>query len=54
MNDQLSIRLSEKMLTHAKVYADEHGYDTVQDLIRELLREKLFPDAEESCDSKEE
>jgi len=39
---QISLKLSEKMLSSAKKYAERRGFDTLQDLIRELLRERLF------------
>ncbi len=42
MNTQISIKLPEKLLTTAKEYSDIHGFASLQDLIRELLREKLF------------
>ena len=42
MSTQISLQLSEKMMKIAKTYADMNGYDTLQDFIRETLREKLF------------
>lgn len=42
MSTQISLKLSDKMLAEAKKYARLHGYDQLQDLIRETLREKLF------------
>ena len=42
MNTQISVKLPSKLLTSAKQYADVHGFASLQDLIRELLREKLF------------
>ena len=42
MGTQISLKLSKKMITSAKDYAEEHGFDNLQDLIRELLRKKLF------------
>jgi hypothetical protein len=29
------------MFSTAKGYVDSHGYDSIQDLIREILREKV-------------
>ncbi len=29
-------------MTSAKHYAEDHGFSSLQDLIRELLRDKLF------------
>ncbi len=42
MGTQISIKLSEKMFDSAKGYADMYGYDSLQDFIRETIREKLF------------
>lgn len=44
MSTQISLKLADKMIDSAKNYADSHGFDTLQDFIRELLREKLFED----------
>ena len=51
MNTQINVRLPQKMLSSAQSYIDKHGYDTIQDFIKELMREKLF---EEPMISKEE
>ena len=42
MGTQISLKLSNKMLNTAKEYAELHGFDNLQDFIREMLREKLF------------
>ena len=42
MGTQISLKLSDKMLATAKKYARLHGYDQLQDFIREMLRERLF------------
>lgn len=42
MNTQINLRLPEKLLTSATAYAEKNGYATVQDFLREVLREKLF------------
>lgn len=42
MGTQISLKLSEKMYSSAKVYAEIHGFDSLQDFIREILRERLF------------
>ena len=42
MNTQINLRLPEKMLTSARSYARKHGFGTVQDLIKETLRDRLF------------
>jgi len=51
MNTQINVRLSEKMLVSAQTYAKRHGFGTIQELIKETMREKLF---EEPIISKEE
>ncbi len=42
MSIQISLKLSDKMFETAKDYADNMGYDTLQDFIRETMRKKLF------------
>lgn len=42
MGEQINVRLSEQMLTNAKNYVKANGFDNVQELIKEALREKLF------------
>ncbi|MFH0752147.1 MAG: hypothetical protein V1914_00960 [archaeon] len=42
MNTQINLRLPEKMLVSAKKHANKHGFGTVQEFIKETLREKLF------------
>ena len=44
MNTQISLKLSSKILKTAKSFSEAHGFDSLQDFIRELLREKLFED----------
>lgn len=46
MNTQVNVRMPEKMLTSAQIYAEEHGYGTVQEFIKETVREKLFEETE--------
>jgi Arc/MetJ-type ribon-helix-helix transcriptional regulator len=36
--------MSEHMLGQARVYAQERGYENIQDFIREAIREKIHPD----------
>ncbi len=48
MTTQISLKLSNKMLSTAKTYADSKGYDSIQDFIRELLRERLFEQGSEN------
>ncbi len=47
MGTQISFELSDTIFRTARNYADSHGFDTVQDFIKELLREKLFEDEPE-------
>jgi Arc/MetJ-type ribon-helix-helix transcriptional regulator len=42
MNAQVNLRLPESMLVSAKKYAKKHGFSSLQDFIKETLREKLF------------
>ncbi len=42
MGTQISLKLPDKVLDSAKVYAEVHGFASLQDFIRELIREKLF------------
>jgi len=42
MGTQISLKLSERMYETARKYAKAHGFDTLQDFIRELLRQQLF------------
>jgi metal-responsive CopG/Arc/MetJ family transcriptional regulator len=42
MSTQISLKLTDKLLASTKRYAKNHGYNTLQEFIRETLREKLF------------
>ena len=46
MNNQINVRLPEKILASASSYAEEHGFSTVQEFIKETIREKLFDEPE--------
>lgn len=46
MNTQINLRLPENMLTSVRSYSEEHGYGSVQDFIKETIREKLFDEEE--------
>ena len=48
MGTQISLKLSDKIYSSAKVYAETHGFNTLQDFIRELIREKLFEREDEA------
>ena len=47
MNTQINVRLPETMLVSAKNYAKKHGFGTLQEFIKETLREKLFEEVSE-------
>ena len=42
MSTQISIQLPDNMLQLVKRHTKQFGFNTVQDFIRETLREKLF------------
>ena len=42
MNTQVNIRLPDELLEKAQVYAEEHGFGTLQEFIKETIREKVF------------
>ncbi len=46
MNTQVNLRIPQKLLSSVKSYSDEHGYGSVQDFIKETIREKLFDEPE--------
>jgi hypothetical protein len=41
MNEQVNVRLPKAMLLKAKSYAKKHGFGSVQELVKESLREKI-------------
>lgn len=40
---QINVRLEDNFLNRAKTYAQKHGFGNVQELMKETLRERLFP-----------
>ena len=42
MNTQINIRLPQKLLDSVVSYSAEHGYGSIQDFIKETIREKVF------------
>ena len=42
METQINLNLSEDVLKAAKKYAELHGYDNLENFIKEVLKEKLF------------
>ena len=43
MNTQINVRMSDELLNTAQKYAEKNGFGNVQELMKESLREKLFP-----------
>ncbi len=46
MNKQINIRLPQNLLASAKKYAQKNGYESLQELIKVSLREKLYGEEE--------
>lgn len=46
MSTQINIRMPQKMLSSVKSYSNKHGFGSVQDFIKETIREKLFDEPE--------
>jgi stalled ribosome rescue protein Dom34 len=46
MNTQINLRLSEDLLNSANKQATIQGFATIQEFIKEVLREKLFDENE--------
>lgn len=44
MGTQISLKLSDSMYEKAKKYSADQGFDTIQDLVREMLRRRLWVD----------
>ena len=42
MGTQISIKLSDNIYRSAKIYAENHGFDNLQNFIREIIRERLY------------
>ncbi|MDA3836996.1 MAG: hypothetical protein PF542_05210 [Nanoarchaeota archaeon] len=42
MTEQINLRLSGDMISRAKDFAMKNGFSNVQELIKDILREKLF------------
>ncbi len=42
MNTQINLRLPEKLLTTANSYAEKNGFSSIQEFIKDVLRERLF------------
>jgi hypothetical protein len=48
MGTQISLKLSDRLYSYANIYAEKYGFDSLQDFIRELIRERLFESEKES------
>ena len=48
MNVQINVRMPEKLLVSAKGYAQAHGFGSLQELVRESIREMVCDDEEMS------
>ncbi len=46
MNEQINLRVPKKIIGSARSYAKEHGFGTIQEFIKETIREKLFDEPE--------
>ncbi|MFH2028428.1 MAG: hypothetical protein ABIJ08_04780 [Nanoarchaeota archaeon] len=46
MNTQINIRMPQKLLTSVRSYSEEHGFGSVQDFVKETIRQKLFDEPE--------
>lgn len=44
MTEQINLRVSDNLLDSAKKYVKKYGYSNIQDLLKEALREKIFPE----------
>jgi hypothetical protein len=42
MGTQISVKLPDHMFSSARVYAKAHGFNNLQDFVRELIRERIF------------
>ena len=42
INTQINVRLPEKVLVSTKSYVEEHGFSSIQEFIKEAIREKIF------------
>ena len=42
MGEQINLKFSDEVFSKVKKYSKDYGYGSIQDFIRELVREKLF------------
>jgi len=53
MTTQINLKFQDNFFELAKYYADSRGYISIQELVREALREKIFENLEIREDYKE-
>ena len=46
MVTQINLKIQNDFFELAKIYADSRGYISIQELVRDALREKIFEDLE--------
>ncbi len=46
MNSQINLRMPEALLLKTRRYAEKQGFGTVQEFIKETIREKVFGEPE--------
>tara|TARA_Y100000310_G_scaffold289499_1_gene315945 strand:+ start:620 stop:865 length:246 start_codon:yes stop_codon:yes gene_type:complete len=46
MNAQVNLRLPQNLLRLVRTYSEKHGFGSIQDFIKETIREKLFNEPE--------
>ncbi len=42
MTTQINLRLPEKILIAVQSYTNKHGFSSIQEMIKETIREKIF------------
>jgi len=46
MNTQLNIKINNNLLHKAEIVANKEGYINIQEMIREILRNKIYEDGD--------
>jgi hypothetical protein len=44
MGTQINLRLSDTMLANVKAHSEHYGFDSVQEFIKEIVRQKIYED----------
>jgi metal-responsive CopG/Arc/MetJ family transcriptional regulator len=42
VNTQINVRMPQKLLQQAKLYSEKNGFGSIQEFIKETIREKVF------------